>query len=53
MKELVGHCFICQKEVFCMDGFFQGEVSNSGETLCIICAEKKKKESNDETASNS
>jgi hypothetical protein len=53
MKELVGHCFICQKEVFCMDGFFQGEVSNSGETLCFICAEKKEKESNDEAVSNS
>ncbi|WNB90626.1 hypothetical protein [Bacillus sp. NEB1478] len=53
MKELVGKCVRCEKELFCMDGFFQAEVSDSGETFCFTCVEEMKKESNDYRSSNS
>ena len=36
MKELVGKCYGCGKEVFCLDGFLNG-VHNDGKILCFEC----------------
>jgi hypothetical protein len=53
VKELVGMCEICKKELFCMDGFFQGEIGLSGRLFCFSCYIEEKKESDDNTPSNS
>jgi hypothetical protein len=45
MKELVGQCVQCQKELFCLAGFFQGQVTENGLTYCFVCYETLKKES--------
>jgi hypothetical protein len=45
MKERVGECLLCKKELFCLDGFFQGQVKDTGETYCFLCFEELKKES--------
>lgn len=47
MKEHVGLCEICQKDLFCMDGFFQGEIDSSGKLFCFSCYIEEKKESNE------
>jgi hypothetical protein len=44
MKEYVGKCVKCQKDLFCIDGFFQGEL-DSGHAYCYECYETLKKES--------
>jgi hypothetical protein len=41
MRELVGKCKDCQKEVHCTDGFFNGVVLEQGEILCFSCQEKE------------
>lgn len=43
MKELVGNCAICAKNLYCVDGFFQGHIVNN-QNLCISCFEQNKKE---------
>ncbi|MBM7585157.1 hypothetical protein JOC86_001699 [Bacillus pakistanensis] len=44
MKELVGHCKRCQKEIYCLDGFFNGIKLNDGQLLCFACEEKQEEE---------
>ena len=40
MKELVGHCNECGKEIYCIDGFLNGIVERStGTLLCFDCDE--------------
>ncbi|QDP40004.1 hypothetical protein FN924_07385 [Radiobacillus deserti] len=41
MKELVGTCSICQQDVFCEDGFFNG-IHEDGKIICFTCYEKNK-----------
>ncbi|WP_261797552.1 hypothetical protein [Bacillus testis] len=36
MRELIGYCSQCQKEIFCLDGFFNG-VMLDGELFCFEC----------------
>lgn len=43
MKELVGSCVSCGRDLFCIDGFFEGFILDD-KNLCINCYEKKKKE---------
>ncbi|WP_424237486.1 hypothetical protein [Bhargavaea ginsengi] len=38
MRELVGTCESCGKDVFCLDGFLNG-VSEAGRLECFECAE--------------
>ncbi|MFE8702177.1 hypothetical protein ACFYKX_16380 [Cytobacillus sp. FJAT-54145] len=38
MKEFVGHCFICKKELYCLEGFFDGVVAGE-QLLCFTCSE--------------
>ncbi|WP_269430744.1 hypothetical protein [Domibacillus enclensis] len=39
MKELVGTCAVCGKDIYCMDGFLNG-VKENGELLCFPCADE-------------
>lgn len=48
MKELVGSCFTCGKEVFCLDGFLNG-VHYDQKLYCIECSKQVVKD-NEETA---
>lgn len=36
MKELVGNCCTCKKEIYCLEGFLNGVVSEQG-LLCFNC----------------
>ncbi|MCM3588766.1 hypothetical protein M3182_24245 [Mesobacillus maritimus] len=40
MKEHIGYCHQCGKEIFCLDGFFNGIHLNSKKILCFKCAEQ-------------
>lgn len=44
MKELVAKCVICEKELYCLDGFFNGTFSNEHLPLCFECANLKEME---------
>lgn len=37
MKELVGSCQECGKDVFCMDGFLNGVHTDDKRLLCFDC----------------
>lgn len=37
MKELVGKCAICDKDIYCLDGFFNGAVQEDGSIICFEC----------------
>ncbi len=43
MKELIGTCTSCSKEVFCLDGFFNGVHTDEKELYCFECYEGTKK----------
>lgn len=43
MKELVGTCFQCEKNIYCLDGFFNGIQTEDHKILCIECNNKVKK----------
>ncbi|MEN2467454.1 hypothetical protein [Ornithinibacillus sp. FSL M8-0202] len=42
MKELVGVCNRCGKEVYCENGFLDG-IHEGGELLCMLCALRRNK----------
>lgn len=44
MKELIGYCSICRKELYCLDGFFNGVILDNKELVCFECAEGEKEE---------
>jgi hypothetical protein len=46
MKELIGMCKCCSKEIYCLDGFFNGIHTEEKEIYCFQCYENltKKKE---------
>jgi hypothetical protein len=47
MKELVGRCSCCGKELFCFDGFFNGVYTKDKKIICFDCETKfKLKENN-------
>jgi hypothetical protein len=41
MNELVGYCKQCQKEIYCLDGFFYGIKLDDGQLLCFSCEEEQ------------
>jgi len=43
MKEFVGFCEQCEKQVFCMDGFLNGELTDQKGVICFACVEENKK----------
>jgi hypothetical protein len=44
MKELIGSCLSCSKEVFCLDGFFNGVHTDQNELYCFECYEGSKRD---------
>ncbi|MED3563339.1 MULTISPECIES: hypothetical protein [Bacillus] len=47
MRELVGTCKCCNKEIYCLDGFFNGIHTDDKKIYCFECYETaKKKEEN-------
>ncbi|GHH98240.1 hypothetical protein [Neobacillus kokaensis] len=44
MKELVGMCKCCGKEIFCLDGFFNGVITENKQTYCFDCHETSSNE---------
>jgi hypothetical protein len=41
VKEYVGICTLCQKKVYCLEGFLNGVVVE-GKLMCFACEEKAK-----------
>ncbi len=41
MKEHVGKCSLCEKEIYCLDGFLDGVVSEDRALYCFECAAKQ------------
>jgi len=39
LRELIGCCKVCSKEVFCLDGFFNGVLTEEKEIHCFECYE--------------
>jgi hypothetical protein len=44
MKELIGYCTSCAKEIYCLDGFFNGIQSDDRKIYCFECYECNQKE---------
>ncbi|SFK54042.1 hypothetical protein SAMN04487936_1177 [Halobacillus dabanensis] len=44
MKEKVGYCTICGKELFCENGFLNAILENDHTLVCFPCEERKKKD---------
>jgi hypothetical protein len=40
MRELIGPCSNCGKDIFCLDGFLNG-VYIDGELFCFDCSEEE------------
>ncbi|WP_458412919.1 hypothetical protein ACNQFZ_19230 [Schinkia sp. CFF1] len=43
MRELVGVCQDCNKEIYCENGFLNGIVKEDGKLICFGCEEEKEK----------
>jgi hypothetical protein len=46
LKEYVGECQICGKEVYCLDGFIDGVVNKDG-VICFSCVDKGEMQENE------
>ena len=44
MRELVGYCKDCQKEIYCLDGFLNGVILDDKTIICYSCEQLKKDE---------
>ncbi|SFQ81494.1 MULTISPECIES: hypothetical protein [unclassified Bacillus (in: firmicutes)] len=43
MKEFIGKCKTCGKELFCLEGFFNGVVNEDKTVSCFECMEQQNK----------
>ncbi|WP_256092392.1 hypothetical protein [Staphylococcus equorum] len=43
MRELVGKCSVCQKDIYCLNGFLNGEYKDN-HLYCFACASNIEKE---------
>lgn len=43
MKEFIGNCSICRKELYCFDGFLNGIILEHNQLLICFDCEKKEK----------
>jgi hypothetical protein len=39
MKEPVGQCSSCKKDLYCLEGFFNGIILDNKELICFDCHE--------------
>ncbi|WP_442594423.1 hypothetical protein [Neobacillus sp. D3-1R] len=46
MKEYIGKCSNCQKDMYCLEGFFNGIVLENKEIICFDCHEKVENKEN-------
>ena len=44
MKELIGYCVSCSKQIYCLEGFFNGVHTKDNEIYCFPCYESCQKE---------
>lgn len=44
MRELVGTCHKCSKEVYCLDGFLNGFVDEHSRLTCFSCEEQQEQQ---------
>jgi hypothetical protein len=47
MKEHVGVCHMCNKDIYCLDGFLIGITDNEGRLVCLECSHIDKGNLND------
>jgi hypothetical protein len=38
MQEHVGSCHMCDKDIFCLDGFLDGMLDEEGRLTCFECS---------------
>jgi hypothetical protein len=43
MRELVGTCTCCEKEIYCLDGFLNGVITENKELYCFECYQSSEK----------
>jgi hypothetical protein len=43
MKEYIGACIFCGKDIFCLDGFLNGVLTSDKKLLCFDCDKKDKR----------
>jgi hypothetical protein len=41
LKEFIGTCKCCSKEIYCLDGFLNGIITEKKEIYCFECIEKE------------
>ncbi len=44
MRELVDYCHLCQKPLYCLNGFFNGVQKDNGKSSCFECEKQNQKE---------
>ena len=44
MRELVDYCVLCQKPLYCLEGFFNAVHKEDGKNYCFECEERRQKE---------
>ncbi|NQX67701.1 hypothetical protein HQN90_16395 [Paenibacillus alba] len=50
MQELAGLCRECKKEIYCMEGFLTGVLTEDQTLLCFICSDKAQSTCGDDAA---
>ncbi|MED3727563.1 hypothetical protein ABEY69_10425 [Priestia filamentosa] len=40
MKEPVGVCIECKRDIYCLDGFLDGIIIRNGQLICFPCNKK-------------
>lgn len=43
MREFIGNCADCGKDLYCLDGFFYGILTKENNILCFDCHENREK----------
>jgi hypothetical protein len=44
LKELIGKCSHCGKNLYCLEGFFNGVILENKELVCFECVADEKEE---------
>jgi hypothetical protein len=45
MREHVGVCHICTRDIYCLDGFLNGIIDDKGQLTCLECLDSEHKNS--------
>ena len=41
LREYVGKCYACEKDIHCHDGYLDGEILSCGVLVCFNCENKE------------